>query len=866
MTNENIQAKYELKKEGLKLEKTDIEKAISFYKNLISDSLFFDDYYQFKRLTVCYHKKKDYQSEAEIIRYFLKNDIPCNKYQFYSFKYKLEKLVKRTSFTFSEVDDLLNYFIENTFKVNYDENLQNPPAERIIKSTDKIEEISEDEMIRRYKKGFLESIADGLYHDRLNNESYDLYVKMIYEYKYISFRYYQRLCSIYRRTKNYKHELMVIKEYFEENSIKKSKNNEKWFRDRLESTKELIGDDEVVDSILNSKYEKAAHLKTDFELNDLDANHITEENISSMESKYENIDYDDVETKYRLKLKALDLEEIDIYAAIDLYKEFINDKLFENDYYPYRRLVMLYGKTKQYKNEVIIIRDFFKSGIYCNNHQFLWFRNKLRKLSKKGYVNEDEITELENIFKNNGLNNKELVDKSVIIAERLKTRYGQLFIQTEEKYDNAEKTRELEEIASEFNRQKNYEEAIKIYEMMIYELNHRSYRYYQRLCYLYRYVNNPEKELEIIKQYYNGNSTKTKHSNEFFEKRLLSMREFIDLSEDEISDILSVSQKENKVRLHEDSDSEIIVVNDGDELKIGEENKSLAKSLGIKNEFSHILSIMEEYDIDLEKPINIYPYDDSLSESENINRKFYLKEFAKALDSFKLYDDLINLYKIYTKNDYFANDWYPYRQLCITYKKTKDYEATLENIKELFLSGIWLNDYQYIWFTNKIRLLKEHIDIDESQVQSWLDFYNHNGEKNKNKINYPTVLADRMKLEDDKIYVQSEEAFDLTQNIYHLEETGRILENKEKYDYAVSFYQEQLKSYLLYKFYKRTCICLEKLGDYESELDCIKEYYQNPPKDVTYESDTWFKNRLKKVNKKLGTDFSDDDLKIKNKS
>ena len=481
-------------------------------------------------------------------------------------------------------------------------------------------------------------------------------------------------------------------------------------------------------------------------------------------------------------------------------------------------------------------------------------------------MNEDEITELENIFKNNGLNNKELVDKSVIIAERLKTRYGQLFIQTEEKYDNAEKTRELEEIASEFNRQKNYEEAIKIYEMMIYELNHRSYRYYQRLCYLYRYVNNSEKELEIIKQYYNGNSTKTKHSNEFFEKRLLSMREFIDLSEDEISDILSVSQKENKVRLYEDSDSEIFVVIDGDELKIDEENKSLAKSLGIKNEFSHILSIMEEYDIDLEKPINIYPYDDSLSESENINRKFYLKEFAKALDSFKLYDDLINLYKIYQKNDYFENDWYPYRQLCIVYKKTKDYDAYLENIKELFLSGIWLNNYQYTWFTNKIRLLEEHVDVDEEQVQSWLNFYDLNGAKNKHKINNPTVLADRMKLKDNKIFVQSEEAFDLTQKIYYFEETGRILENKGNYELAILHYRKKIKFYPIFNFYKRICICLEKLEDYEHELDCIKEYYQNPPKNVSYESDTWFKNRLKKVNKKLGTDFSDDDLKIKNKS
>ena len=44
----------------------------------------------------------------------------------------------------------------------------------------------------------------------------------------------------------------------------------------------------------------------------------------------------------------------------------------------------------------------------------------------------------------------------------------------------------------------------------------------------------------------------------------------------------------------------------------------------------------------------------------------------------------------------------------------------------------------------------------------------------------------------------------------------------------------------------------------------MKMSYQNPPKDVTYESNSWFKKRLKKVNTKLGTDYSVDDLR-KNK-
>ena len=59
MYDEQVQKKYELKKEGLKLEKKSLDLAVDFYKKLILNSLFLNDYYQFKRLSVLYHKEKD---------------------------------------------------------------------------------------------------------------------------------------------------------------------------------------------------------------------------------------------------------------------------------------------------------------------------------------------------------------------------------------------------------------------------------------------------------------------------------------------------------------------------------------------------------------------------------------------------------------------------------------------------------------------------------------------------------------------------------------------------------------------------------------------------------------------------------------
>ena len=891
---DNLETKFKLKKEGLKLEKSNPDEAIRFYKSLITNKLFLNDYYQFKRLSVVYHKVKDYENEKDIIKYFLKSGIYCNIHQFLSFKYKLKKLIKKDLISYKEANELAQYFKENGFKNKYESELC-VPCEKIKKDSDTFVVISDDDLFKKYGRRFLKPIANGLFYEKNNQEAFVLLNLLLYDFKYTSVRHYEKLCKIYRRTKNYPYELLIIKEYFNTPN-KQTKRSDKWFNKRLTDLKELINDDQFVNSVMDAEFKKAEHLAHPFDIKELNLDldyhfdneklfEITEEKkdnpseISVGHSAYNKLDIEsesiveithedkndfiDEEINFmqseKLNVKAdlikegLKLEDTDRQNAISFYEELLSNELFANDYYPYRRLVQLYPKNKDLEGQCNIIKTFFNSGIYCNKHQFLWFRNKLRRLIKKGLITEEEIAELENIFEKNGSKNKKLSNTPVVIGDRIKTKRGEPYVQSEEKYDRTEKTWEREEIAHEHKRQKEYDDAIKCYEEMVYELNYRSYRYYDELYHLYVKQNYLDKALNIVKAYYNGNSSRTKHSDGIFEKNLIEIKELLDLNDEEIFEKISND--------NDDSDD-----NENDVFNSIKRQTSLAKSFGIDNEFSHIISIMNEYDIDLEKPINIYPYDETLSESENINRKFYLIEFTNALDTFKLYDDLINLYKIYTKNDYFENDWYPYRQLYIIYSRANEKEAALEIIKELFLSGIWLNNYQFTYFTNKIRSLIRYIDIDESQVQSWLDFYDLNGANNKGKMNYPTVLAERMRLEDDKIYVQSEEAFELSQKIKYFEETGKILESKRKYDLAINFYQEKIDYYPLFTFYKKICLCFEKLEDYEGELDCIKEYYQNPPKDVTYESESWFKSRLKKVNTKLGTDFSDDDLKIKNKS
>lgn len=56
-------------------------------------------------------------------------------------------------------------------------------------------------------------------------------------------------------------------------------------------------------------------------------------------------------------------------------------------------------------------------------------------------------------------------------------------------------------------------------------------------------------------------------------------------------------------------------------------------------------------------------------------------------------------------------------------------------------------------------------------------------------------------------------------------------------------------------------MCLEKLKDYKCELEAIKLYYNNPPIQISEDSDEWFEKRLKNVNAKLNTKYTIDDLK-----
>ena len=67
----------------------------------------------------------------------------------------------------------------------------------------------------------------------------------------------------------------------------------------------------------------------------------------------------DINKKLDLKSEGLELEKSDKIAAISFYKKLISNEYFINDYYSYRRLVMLYEKINDFNNQYEIIKQFF---------------------------------------------------------------------------------------------------------------------------------------------------------------------------------------------------------------------------------------------------------------------------------------------------------------------------------------------------------------------------------------------------------------------------------------------------------------------------------------------------------------------------
>lgn len=109
----------------------------------------------------------------------------------------------------------------------------------------------------------------------------------------------------------------------------------------------------------------------------------------------------------------------DYDKAIVYFKGLVNHELFINDCYPYERLSDAYKKDKRRLEEVDLLINFFKSGIYCDKKQLRKFKRRLKQLNKYGFYDYAEIEELEYEFLQKGALNKSLSDNPILSAAKI---------------------------------------------------------------------------------------------------------------------------------------------------------------------------------------------------------------------------------------------------------------------------------------------------------------------------------------------------------------------------------------------------------------------------------------------------------------
>lgn len=135
-----------------------------------------------------------------------------------------------------------------------------------------------------------------------------------------------------------------------------------------------------------------------------------------------NISHDEkVKFKYELILKGESLFKSRKYdKAIAFYTRLLTQELFINDYYPYLELAKVLHKDKRYDMEVDVIKQFFKSGRYCDKNQIMWFKRRLRRLTRFGYYDFSKFSTLEYEFDKNGALKEHLSNQPVPSANDIK--------------------------------------------------------------------------------------------------------------------------------------------------------------------------------------------------------------------------------------------------------------------------------------------------------------------------------------------------------------------------------------------------------------------------------------------------------------
>lgn len=277
-------------------------------------------------------------------------------------------------------------------------------------------------------------------------------------------------------------------------------------------------------------------------------------------------DYYNIDEKFNLMEIGKSFEKTNPRSAINFYNELKNNDLFINDYYPYRRIGIVCKKNKMHQDDLKNILNFFNKDtkVYCNDHQYLWFYNKILELKKTLDIPSDcmdLIYENINFFNNNKVHYKTSQNIPSPIAERIRKDKNEICVIKQEKYDFIQTIYEIKEYEIGFERRKEYSNAIDCCFNILFNNNLLYLQYYalHRLALIYERIPNKNLFIECCNVYTNQlnefiskNIELTSNTNEdiFYHSTATIQSDNIYQTEDEISEkvakqIDEIERKEN---------------------------------------------------------------------------------------------------------------------------------------------------------------------------------------------------------------------------------------------------------------------------------------------------------------------------------
>lgn len=279
-----------------------------------------------------------------------------------------------------------------------------------------------------------------------------------------------------------------------------------------------------------NQYDEFNDIKEEKISSDIKSNLADSSNLSIVASdiKSELIDENDFDYSKGIEIKANQkdhgnklMKSKDYDEAEDFYKKLITNMYYLNDYYPFRKLVTVYEKKKDYGNVINTIDEFFKSERYCNESQLLWFKLKYKKACSYTGCSFSNFEDGLNYFNEHGLKNKEKQNEPVPIAARLQTGRKKVKVISQEGHDEKSEYTALRLNYKYANKYESSRKALYYYEQLWDRREFsKNLTAYKKLCSLYEDTEQYDKVIEVAEEYFNSNARKTKTSPAWFDKKI----------------------------------------------------------------------------------------------------------------------------------------------------------------------------------------------------------------------------------------------------------------------------------------------------------------------------------------------------------